>query len=70
MCVTVAIAYILHKYPYVVPIVGGRKVEQLEANVTALEISLSEKQITYLESVFPFDPGFPNSFIVRIPFRR
>ena len=64
MRVAVAIAYILHKYPYVVPIVGGRKVEQLEANVKALEISLSEDQIAYLESVFPFDPGFPHKMIV------
>ena len=70
MFCSVAIAYLLHKYPYVIPIVGGRKVEQLEANVKALELSLSEEQIKYLESVFPFDPGFPNSFIVRIPFRR
>ena len=64
LCVTVAIAYILHKYPYVTPIVGGRKVEQLEANVKALEISLTDKQIAYLESIIPFDPGFPNKLIV------
>ena len=64
MCITVAIAYILHKYPYVVPIVGARKIEQLEANVKALEISLSEEQIAYLESIFQFDPNFPHKMIV------
>jgi aryl-alcohol dehydrogenase-like predicted oxidoreductase len=61
----VAIAYVIHKAPNVIPIVGGRKIEQLEANVKALELSLSDEQIAFLESVLPFDPGFPHTFIVR-----
>lgn len=61
---TVAIAYLMHKTPYVFPIIGGRKVEHLMANIDALKISLSDEQIKYIESVLPFDPGFPNSFIV------
>ena len=60
----VAIAYIMQKAPYVFPIIGGRKVEHLMANIEALEISLSNDQIKFLESVVPFDPGFPNSLIV------
>ncbi|EGN98167.1 hypothetical protein SERLA73DRAFT_138475 [Serpula lacrymans var. lacrymans S7.3] len=60
----VAIAYVMQKTPYVFPIIGGRKIEQLEANIEALEISLSPDQIAYLESILPFDPGFPNTFIV------
>ncbi|EGO23744.1 hypothetical protein SERLADRAFT_470040 [Serpula lacrymans var. lacrymans S7.9] len=59
----VAIAYVMQKTPYVFPIIGGRKIEQLEANIEALEISLSPDQIAYLESILPFDPGFPNTFI-------
>ncbi|KAG6376939.1 NADP-dependent oxidoreductase domain-containing protein [Boletus reticuloceps] len=55
----VAIAYVMQKAPYVFPILGGRKVEQLEANVEALEIVLSPEHIQYLESILPFDPGFP-----------
>ncbi|KAI0684060.1 Aldo/keto reductase [Cytidiella melzeri] len=55
----VAIAYLLHKAPYVFPIVGGRKVEHLHANIEALEISLNHEQIAYLESTKPFDKGFP-----------
>ncbi|EGN98172.1 hypothetical protein SERLA73DRAFT_183076 [Serpula lacrymans var. lacrymans S7.3] len=58
----VAIAYVMQKTPYVFPIIGGRKIEQLEANIEALEISLSPDQIAYLESILPFDPGFPNTF--------
>ncbi|KAI5119354.1 hypothetical protein M0805_008510 [Coniferiporia weirii] len=59
----VAIAYVMQKTPYVFPIVGGRKVEHLTANIEALKISLSDKQIKYLESIIPFDPGFPNAMI-------
>ncbi|KAK0213815.1 NADP-dependent oxidoreductase domain-containing protein [Armillaria fumosa] len=59
----VAIAYVMHKTPYVFPIIGGRKVEHLEANLKALDISLSKEQIEYLESALPFDPGFPTTMI-------
>ena len=60
----VAIAYVMQKVPYVFPIIGGRKVEQLEANLEALEIVLTPEHIKYLESVVPFDPGFPTTMIV------
>ncbi|PSR75680.1 hypothetical protein PHLCEN_2v8971 [Hermanssonia centrifuga] len=60
----VAIAYLLQKTPYVFPIVGGRKVEHLHANIEALEIALSPEQIAYLESILPFDKGFPLSRFV------
>lgn len=62
----VAIAYVMQKTPYVFPIIGGRKVEHLLANIEALKISLSPEQIEYLESVLPFDPGFPNTMIVSL----
>jgi diketogulonate reductase-like aldo/keto reductase len=62
---SVAIAYVLHKAPFVFPIVGGRKPEQLLANVEALEISLTAEQITYLDGAKPVDLGFPGSLIVR-----
>ncbi|KAJ7916307.1 NADP-dependent oxidoreductase domain-containing protein [Mycena leptocephala] len=59
-----AIAYVMQKVPYCFPIIGGRKVEHLMANIEALDISLSSEQIAYLESVVPFEPGFPTSMIV------
>ena len=62
----VAIAYVLQKTPYVFPIIGGRKVEHLMANVEALKISLSDEQIAYLESIIPFEPGFPTWMIVSV----
>jgi aryl-alcohol dehydrogenase-like predicted oxidoreductase len=57
----------MHKAPNVFPVIGGRKIEHLEANVKALELSLSEEQIAYLESVLSFESGFPHDFIVRSP---
>ncbi|CCL98633.1 uncharacterized protein FIBRA_00635 [Fibroporia radiculosa] len=59
----VAIAYTLHKAPFVCPILGGRKVEHLEANIEALDISLSAEQMAHLDGVVPFDKGFPNTLI-------
>ena len=63
----VAIAYLLQKTPHVFPIVGGRKVAHLRANIEALTLSLSRAQIARIEGVLPFDPGFPSTLIVRAP---
>ncbi|KAG2138991.1 NADP-dependent oxidoreductase domain-containing protein [Suillus clintonianus] len=59
----VAIAYLMQKTPYVFPIIGGRKVEHLEANLESLAISLTPEQIKYLESIVPFEHGFPYMMI-------
>ncbi|KAH8101113.1 Aldo/keto reductase [Cristinia sonorae] len=58
---SVATAYVMQKVPYVFPILGGRKVEHLMDNIEALDISLTPEHIAYLESVLPFDVGFPQS---------
>jgi hypothetical protein len=55
----------MHKAPYVFPILGGRKVEQLMQNIEALNIALSATQIEYLESILPFEAGFPHNITVR-----
>ncbi|KAJ6480086.1 aryl-alcohol dehydrogenase [Mycena vulgaris] len=59
----VAIAYTMHKAPFVFPIIGGRKVEQLMANIEALDIKLTAEHIAYIEGILPFDKGFPNNII-------
>jgi aryl-alcohol dehydrogenase-like predicted oxidoreductase len=59
----IAIAYVMQKAPYVFPILGGRKVEQLKGNLAALDISLTPEQIKFLEEAVPFDPGFPSTII-------
>ncbi|KAL1970354.1 hypothetical protein VTN77DRAFT_5514 [Rasamsonia byssochlamydoides] len=58
-----ALAYILHKTPYVFPIVGQRKIEHLKANVDALSIQLSEEDMREIDEAVPFDVGFPMNFI-------
>jgi diketogulonate reductase-like aldo/keto reductase len=57
----------MQKANYVFPIVGGRKVEHLHDNIKALSIHLTDKQIEYLESVRPFDIGFPMNFVGEDP---
>lgn len=59
----VALSYVMHKAANVVPLVGGRKIEQLEDNIKALSIKLSQKQIEFLEGVVKFDLGFPHDFL-------
>lgn len=54
----------MQKTPYVFPIIGGRKIEHLQGNIEALRIRLTEEHIKYLEGIIPFNPGFPNAFIV------
>lgn len=55
----------MQKAPYVFPIIGGRKVEQLNDNLEALDISLTPEHIAYLESALPFNKIFPHNIIVR-----
>ena len=64
---TIALAYVLGKFPNVFPIVGGRKVEHLQENIKALSIRLTEKQVEFLESVKPLDVGFPVNFLGEDP---
>ncbi len=61
---TVAIAYLMQKSPYVFPVIGGRKVEHLRANLEALDISLTSEHIAFLESQVPFRKGFPYDMFV------
>ncbi|KAF5336305.1 hypothetical protein D9758_014476 [Tetrapyrgos nigripes] len=58
-----AIAYVLHKTQYMFPILGGRKVEQLMANLEALDISLSAEQIEQLDGLKEFNLGWPYNLL-------
>ncbi|KAJ7589898.1 NADP-dependent oxidoreductase domain-containing protein [Mycena floridula] len=59
----VAIAYVMHRTPYVFPIIGGRKVEQLHANLEALEISLTADHMKRIEAATPIALGFPHEML-------
>jgi aryl-alcohol dehydrogenase-like predicted oxidoreductase len=60
---SLALAYVMHKYPYVYPIVGGRKIDHLKGNIEALELELSPEEIDEIDSATDFKVGFPMNFI-------
>lgn len=62
---SIALAYIMHKAPYVFPIVGIRKVDHLKGNIEALSISLTDEEVDEIEAAQPFDLGFPGNFVVQ-----
>ena len=59
-----AIAYVMQKAPFVFPVIGGRKIEHLHQNLEALEIALTDEHIKYIESILPFELGFPYNVFV------
>jgi aryl-alcohol dehydrogenase-like predicted oxidoreductase len=62
---SVALAYVMHKTPYVFPICGGRKIEHLKGNIEALGLELSEKDMEDIDNSTPFDLGFPHNFLTQ-----
>lgn len=63
---SVALAYVMHKTPYVFPIVGGRKVDHLKGNIEALKLRLSKEDMDAIDGAVPFDLGFPHSFLYQV----
>ncbi|KAL4789086.1 putative sterigmatocystin biosynthesis dehydrogenase stcV [Aspergillus venezuelensis] len=64
---SIALAYLLHKAPYVFPVIGCRTVEQLESNIESLSVELTDHEIYEIEDTLPFDVGFPMSFLFETP---
>lgn len=64
---SVALAYVMHKAPYVYPICGGRKVDHLKGNIEALGLQLSREDIEEIEQAYPFDVGFPHNMLAGGP---
>lgn len=60
---SIAFAYIMHKAPYVFPIVGGRKVSHLKGHIEALNVTLSDDETEEIEQAYAFDVGFPLNLI-------
>ena len=57
----------MQKVPYVFPIVGGRKVEHLHANLEALDVALTDAHIRKIETAVPFELGVPHNLAVSFP---
>ena len=58
----VAIAWLLHRDQPIIPIIGTRKISQLQDNLAALEVKLSSDQIRLLDEVSAVPLGFPHEF--------
>ncbi|KAL4898969.1 NADP-dependent oxidoreductase domain-containing protein, partial [Aspergillus multicolor] len=66
----IALAYLLHKAPYVFPVIGCRTVEQLETNIGCLGVKLTRAEMDEIEDTVPFDVGFPLSFLFETPHQK
>jgi aryl-alcohol dehydrogenase-like predicted oxidoreductase len=58
----VALAWIRHKEPTAISIIGTRKLSQLKDNLASLNVNLSVEQMNRLNEVSKIAPIFPNRF--------
>jgi aryl-alcohol dehydrogenase-like predicted oxidoreductase len=55
----VSLAWLRHRTVPVIPIIGARKVSQLQDNLASLELELSSDQVNSLDEASSIDMGFP-----------
>jgi aryl-alcohol dehydrogenase-like predicted oxidoreductase len=58
----VALAWLRHRDVPVIPIIGARKLPQLEDNMASLNLSLSADQVKRLDEASAIEMGFPHDF--------
>jgi len=58
----VALAWLLHQPAVTAPIIGPRTMEQLEASLRALEVSLDQAALARLDEIFPGPGPAPESY--------
>src|ERR1700688_2978460 len=61
----VALAWLRHRTVPVIPIIGARKVSQLQDNLASLDLELSAEQLKSLERASQIELGFPQSMYER-----
>jgi aryl-alcohol dehydrogenase-like predicted oxidoreductase len=61
----VALAWLRHRSVPVIPIIGARKLPQLNDNLASLDLSLSAEQLKALDEASRIDPGFPYNLFAR-----
>ncbi len=59
----VAVAWVLAQGYRMIPIVGARKVAQIEDTLAAADVELSQETLTELDQLTRIDLGFPHDFI-------
>jgi diketogulonate reductase-like aldo/keto reductase len=57
----VALAWLHHQTVPVIPIIGARKVSQLQDNLASLDLELSAEQLKSLDRTSQIELGFPES---------
>ena len=55
----VALAWVRQRTTPVIPILGSRKVSQLQDNLASLDLNLSADQVKSLDEASSIEPGFP-----------
>ncbi len=61
----VALAWLQYRPVPVIPIIGARKLSQLEDNLASLELTLSDDQVKALDDASQIEMGFPHDFFRR-----
>jgi len=61
----VALAWLRHQTVPVIPIIGARKVSQLQDNLASLDLELSVEQLKSLDGASRIELGFPQSIYER-----
>src|SRR6202166_4567370 len=61
----VALAWLRHRTVPVIPIIGARKVSQLQDNLASLDLQLSAEQLKSLDGASRIELGFPQSIYER-----
>ena len=61
----VALAWLRHQTVPVIPIIGARKVSQLQDNLASLDLELSAEQLKSLDGASRLELGFPQSLYER-----
>jgi aryl-alcohol dehydrogenase-like predicted oxidoreductase len=60
---TVAIAWLLHQQDVTIPIVGARRLDQLQQNLAAVDFQIPLTQLDRLNTVSSVDLGFPHDVL-------
>ena len=61
----VALAWLRHQPVPVIPIIGARKVSQIQDNLASLDLELSAEQLKSVDGASRIDLGFPQSIYER-----
>ena len=65
----VALAWLRYRPVPVIPIIGARKLSQLQDNLASLDLRLTADQLKTLDEASRIEPGFPRDLYVKVMVR-